>query len=154
MRFGEIIKKAWHITWHYRWLWVLGMFAGVTGGSSGGGGGSGGGNSSSLRQSFGSGTGGSGDACPTCEASCRRSALDSVHPRRHLLLFLIGIAFAIISIGARGGLVWAVNEIEEGRAPRLGEAWNAGFARFWSIFGLGVRASSSLWRSPASSWRL
>ncbi len=52
------------------------------------------------------------------------------------MLFVISIAFAVIGIGARGGLVWAVNEIEEGRAPRLGEAWNAGFARFWSIFGL------------------
>jgi hypothetical protein len=139
MRFGEIIKKAWHITWHYRWLWVLGVFAGVTGGSSGGGGGSGGGNGSSWRQSFGSGTGGSGADMPDFTGF--------LPTLQHWLPFIlivtvlfviIGIAFAVIGIGARGGLVWAVNEIEEGRAPRLGEAWNAGFARFWSIFGLGL----------------
>lgn len=138
MRFGEIIRKAWHITWHYRWLWVLGVFAGITGG---GGGGGGGGSSSNYRQSFGSG-GGTGSSTPAMPD------WNSIAPVvQHwvpfiliviLLLFLIGLAFAVISIGARGGLVWAVNEIEEGRAPRLGEAWNAGFARFWSVFGLGL----------------
>jgi len=138
MRFGEIIKKAWHITWHYRWLWILGMFAGITGGSSGGGG-SGGGNGSSWRQSFGSGRGGSGTGMPDFG-----SVLPTIQqwlPFILIVTFLLvvmGIAFAIIGIGARGGLVWAVNEIEEGRSPRLGEAWNAGFSRFWSIFGLGL----------------
>ena len=136
MRFGEIIRRAWHITWRYRWLWILGMFAGITGGT-GGGGGSGG--SSSYSKPFGSGTGGSSADLPDMHSVLAAA--------QHwlpfilivlLLLFLIGIAFAIISIGARGGLVWAVNEIEEGRAPTLGESWNAGFGRFWSIFGLGV----------------
>ena len=70
-----------------------------------------------------------------------------------LLLFLIGIAFAVIGIGARGGLVWAVNEIEEGRAPRLGEAWNAGFARFWSLLGPGAPAPAAARASPAFCWR-
>ena len=53
-------------------------------------------------------------------------------------LIIIGIVWWILSVAARGGLVFAVNEIEEGRAMSLGGAWNAGFARFWSIFGLSL----------------
>ncbi len=55
-----------------------------------------------------------------------------------LVLIIIGIVWWILSVAARGGLVFAVNEIEEGRTMRLGGAWNAGFARFWSIFGLAL----------------
>lgn len=138
MRFGEIIKKAWHITWHYRWLWILGMFAGVTGGGSGGGGGG-----NNWRTPGGTGTSSTSTDFPKDLPDLR-----SIEPLLQnwlpfililiVLLFVIGIAFAIIGIGARGGLVWAVNEIEEGRSPRLGEAWNAGFHRFWSILGLGL----------------
>ena len=140
MRFGEIIKKAWHITWHYRWLWVLGVFAGITAGAAAGAVAAAAataraGASRSARD------GGSGRrTCPTCEL--HRPLLQQWLPFILVVTSLccssIGIAFAVIGIGARGGLVWAVNEIEDGRAPRLGEAWNAGFARFWSIFGLGL----------------
>lgn len=34
--------------------------------------------------------------------------------------------------------MFAVNEVEDGRPLSLGWAWNAGFARFWSIFGLAL----------------
>ncbi len=138
MRFGEIIKKAWHITWHYKWLWVLGMFAGITGASGGGGGG---GNSSSYGRSFGSGSGTGTGAADVPDFSAFADQLQQWLPFiliALVLLVLVGIAFAVLAIGARGGLVWAVDEIESGRRPRLGEAWNAGFSRFWSIFGLGL----------------
>ena len=86
MRFGEIIKKAWHITWHYRWLWVLGVFAGITGGSSGGGGGSGGGNTSSFTPV--ASAPGAGPAVRRRHAGLERASADApalapVHPRRH-----------------------------------------------------------------------
>ena len=134
MRFGEIIKKAWNITWRYRALWVLGVFAGVTGGGGvGGGGGNGVG-------SFNNGAKPSTASNPI-NPEAIRAFLERWLPMivvGTVVLIVISIAFAIIGIGARGGLVWAVNEIEEGRKPRLGEAWNAGFARFWSLLGLGL----------------
>jgi hypothetical protein len=134
MRFGEIIKKAWNITWRYRALWVLGLFAGVTGG-----GGAGGNFSSGYNGGSNSGSGLSSGSNPF-DTEAVRTAVTHWLPAVIVgvaLLLVIGFAFSIIGIGARGGLVWAVNEIEEGRRPRLGEAWDAGFAKFWSLVALG-----------------
>lgn len=132
MRFGEIVKKAWALTWRYRMLWVLGLFAGATGGSFTTPGGS---------SSSGSSIGRSGSqfagATPTELLAQFRHLLPVVFVFV-MLLMLVGVAFWIISIGARGGLIWAVNEIEERRVPRLSQAWDAGFHRFWSVFGLGL----------------
>ncbi len=137
MRFGEIISKAWKITWRYRALWVLGLFAGVTGGGGGGGGGNYGNN-------FGSRTGtGSGSGNPFGSAELSRLGSQLTHWLPLIVvgiagLLVVGLVFAVLGIGARGALVWAVNEIEEGRRPALGESWNRGFARFWSLLGLGL----------------
>jgi len=142
MRWGEIIKKSWHITWRYRALWILGLFAGITGGSFGGGGSTGGGNNfSSLN---------SGSRSGTASSSAGSNPFSLIQAEHFLsqwlpviivvsaLLIVIGFALSIIRIGARGGLVWAVNEIEEGRTPRIGEAWSVGFSRFWSLLGLSL----------------
>ncbi|NTU71801.1 MAG: hypothetical protein HGB10_08290 [Coriobacteriia bacterium] len=140
MRYGEIIKKAWRITWTYKWLWVLGIFAGITGGSSGGGSGGGGSNGSSNLGSAFNGGGSSGSSGLPDMSGLGASVAQwlPVVIIFAALLVLIGIAFAVLGIGARGGLIWAVDEIEQGRVPSLGEAWSAGFARFWRIFGLGL----------------
>jgi hypothetical protein len=135
MRFGEIIKKSWNITWRYRALWVLGVFAGITGG-----GGAGGGGGNSFRGLSSPAPSSSGQSPPFNPDTFRTLAerwLPMIVAGAALLV-VIGIAFAIVSIGARGGLIWAVNEIEEGRRPKLGHAWDAGFSRFWSLFALGL----------------
>ena len=136
MGYGAIIKRAWQITWRYRALWVLGLFAGVSG-SSGGSGGGGNYNFNSLDSRSGS----SSNPFAGVDSSAFLRTIQSLLPViivGTLLLIVIGIAWWILSVAARGGLVFAVNEIEDGRPMRLGSAWNAGFARFWSIFGLSV----------------
>jgi hypothetical protein len=136
MSYGEIIKTAWRITWRYRWLWVLGLFAGVTGGSAGGG--------SSRSGSFPSGTSGSGSSgIPSLGGlgSLSGSMLTNlliIALAVLAVLIVLGVVWAILGVAARGGLVWAVNEIEDGRAARLGPAWSFGFSRFWRVFGLGL----------------
>jgi hypothetical protein len=135
MGYGEIIKRAWRITWRFRALWVLGLFAGVTGGSGGGG---------SARSNYSPGSGSNSDLS---------SSLSDLHPERFLtaaekfipilvvgfiVLFLVGLVWWVLSIAARGGLVYAVNEIESGRPFTLGQSWNAGFARFWTLLGLSI----------------
>jgi hypothetical protein len=134
MGYGSIIKRAWKITWRYRALWVLGLFAGVSGSS---GGGSGGGNYNF--NSLNSGSGSNSNPFASVDGRAFLRTLESLLPVivvGTLLLIVIGIAWWILSVAARGGLVFAVNEIEDGRPMRLGAAWNAGFARFWSIFGV------------------
>lgn len=140
MGFGEIIKKAWNLTWTYRRLWVLGVFAGATGGAFGFG--RWGTSSSSSRSS--SSTTGLDKALSGRWVTDPAYALEQVQHALPAVLMLVavavlvGIAMAVISTGARGALVWAVNEVEEGRSPTLSDAWDAGFSRFWSIVGLGI----------------
>ena len=139
MGFGDIIKRAWTITWRYRALWVLGLFAGVTGASGGGGGGGRGNyNFGSMGSNTGSGSGRLGSGL---DGAAMLRVLEKLLPIIIVVTFgliIIGIVWWILSVAARGGLVFAVNEIEEGRTMSLGGAWNAGFARFWSIFGLSL----------------
>ncbi|MDR3686290.1 MAG: hypothetical protein P4L93_04960 [Coriobacteriia bacterium] len=139
MEYGQIIKKAWRITWRYRFLWVLGIFAGITGW---GGQGSGG---YSPGQSFGSGSTSSGGSSTSPFSGGQLQQLSSTASRWIPVLIaagLIWIVFAlfmwVLNLAAQGGLVWAVNEIEDGRTPQLGSAWKQGFSRLWSVLGLGI----------------
>lgn len=132
MDYGAIIKRSWQIMWRYKALWVLGVFAGVSGCQ--GGGSSGGGNS--WRQSAGSDPFG-----PYQDLDLMAERMLTYLPLiigTFVLLFLLGIVWWVLSVAARGGLIVGVSEIEEGRERRLGELWSAGFARFWSLLGLGL----------------
>lgn len=133
MGFGDIIKRSWKITWRYRALWVLGLFAGVTGASSGGGS-SGGGN-------LGSNSGSSGGLPSGMDLQGLRSGFERLLPLIIVVtlgIVVISLVWWILSVAARGGLVHAVNAIEQGEPLSLGAAWNAGFRRFGSLFGLGL----------------
>jgi len=135
MGFGDIIKRAWHITWRYRALWVLGLFAGISGASTGGGSGY---NSSS--------SGSHGGAGPEQMFRSLDPATWADHFARYvpaivagtMLLIAIGFVLWIVGTAARGGLIRAVDTIEEGRTFTLGAAWDAGFGRFWRLLGLSV----------------
>ena len=139
MEYGQIIKKAWRIAWRYRFLWVLGIFAGITGwGGQGSGGYSGGG------RSFGSGgTSGGGSTSPFSAGQLQQfGATAGKWVPLLITAGLIWIVFALLmwalNLAAQGGLVWAVNEIEDGRTPSLGSAWQRGFSHLWSVLGLGI----------------
>lgn len=140
MGYGDIIKRAWSITWRYRALWVLGLFAGVTGASSGGG--SGGGNSGYSSSGSGSGSGASIDefmrALDPALLAERFIPLLPVVIAVTVLLVAIGFVLWVLGIAARGGLIQAVNAIEETRPFKLGTAWEAGFSRFWPLLGLSL----------------
>ena len=137
MEFGQIIKKAWDITWRYRYLWILGLFAGVTG--PGGGGGSTG--SGTGNRNFGTG---SGSGSSPFSASDMERFLSSAQHWLPIVVavivvwILIGFVIWLLSLAAQGGLIWAVNEIEEGRKPALRDAWSVGFRYMWKVLGLGL----------------
>jgi hypothetical protein len=132
MDYSAIIKRAWQVTWRYKALWVLGVFAGVSGCSS-----SGGSNYSSK-----GGSGADSGIMPSLPSSSQiQEWLLAILPALIalvILLFVVGIAWSVLSIAARGGLIVGVNEIEEGREPALPDLWRAGFARFWSLVGLDI----------------
>lgn len=116
----EIVKRAWRITWRYRILWVFGLFAAAAGGGGGG-----------LRGTFGNNftsRGGTG-AVPDAVRSWVVANLPFIILAA-AALFLIGIAFWMVSIAARGGLVYLVNEAAEERPVRARPGWAVGF-HFW-----------------------
>jgi hypothetical protein len=118
-----ILKRAWNITWRYKALWILGLFAGGAGGNSGGSRGF-----NNLGSNSGSGT---SRLQPQADELTRWA-------ESHLaLLILIGVALIliglllwVISIAAKGGLVWLSNEAADEREVRAGRGWRAGF-HFW-----------------------
>jgi hypothetical protein len=135
MRYGEIIQKAWKITWRYKFLWILAIFAGVTGPGGGGGGGGGSmpsmpsGSDSSSSNPFGHGAfPGSGDA----------QFIIGLLIAIGLIWLILALVWVVISISARAGLIWAVDQVESGTVPRLGPAWRVGFSRFWRMLGMGI----------------
>jgi hypothetical protein len=52
--------------------------------------------------------------------------------------FIIGLAIFVISNVARGGLITAVDAIEDGERPGFGQAWSAGWERVWTLLGIGI----------------
>ncbi|MCL2503443.1 MAG: hypothetical protein FWE94_02385 [Coriobacteriia bacterium] len=134
IRFGEIIKRAWQIMWRHKVLWVLGMFAGISGGCQGGV------NSSSNYRS---------SSAPDLSSLSDRLSPDflGVLPAFIAIIVvfvLIGLVWWILSLAAQGGLIAGVDEIEAGRAPRLGALWKAGFSKFLSLWGLDILAGLPL----------
>lgn len=128
MNWSYLIKRSWQITWRYKALWVLGLFAGISGCQPGGGGSGGGGN----RFSTGSGDGLPFD--PSSFPSVDRILLLVIVGA--VVLFLVGLVWAVFGIAARGGLVVAADWIESGQDAPLGRLWGAGFSRWFTLFGL------------------
>jgi hypothetical protein len=123
-----VLRRAWKVTWRYRILWLFGLFAG---GAGGGGGGGGGGN------------------WITSPDSQWLSAREIEHVGWWLqdnialvvavaaFFAVIGLGLLILSIAAKGGLVFLVNEAEEERPVRGLEGWGAGFRNWFRVFGIG-----------------
>ncbi|MDZ4169298.1 MAG: hypothetical protein U1E26_06545 [Coriobacteriia bacterium] len=137
MDLGRIIKRSWTITWRYKALWVLGIFAGVSGCSASGGSGSG---SSGGSSSSGSGAPWPGGFDPgdTTRLMERLVSLLPLLIAATVLIFFMGMVWSIFAIAARGGLVTGVSSVEDGAPRPLGQLWNAGFARFWTLLGLDI----------------
>lgn len=132
MDLGAIINRAVKITWNYKTLWILGFLAALGSGGSGSGFNFNFGSNTTLNQR-------SGQLPPWMQDIVR-------HPEPFVaaagvlacLFIIIGIAFAVISIIARGGLIAGVQQIETEGATTFGSAWKSGAARFWQLLGLSL----------------
>jgi hypothetical protein len=123
-----ILRRAWKVTWRYRILWLFGLFAGGTGGGSGGGGGSNW--STNMDQ----------DWLPMREIERIGWWLqDNVALILAVAAFfaVLGIGLFILSVAAKGGLIFLVNEAEEERPVSGMDGWAAGFRNWFKMFGIG-----------------
>jgi len=119
-----VLKRSWRVVWRYRILWLFGFFVG------GGGGGGGYGNYSLRGEEF----------DPAALRGLERWIQDNIALLVAALAFfaVVGLAFFIVSIAAKGGLVHLVNEAEEDRPVRGFDGWGAGFRNWFKVFGIGL----------------
>ena len=133
MDYFGILKRAWNVTWNHKILWLFGLFAGA--------GASVGGNYNS--NSFNSLNQGSSNPFSGQSGQAALAQLQRALPLMivaGIILFVIGIAWFVLAIAARGGIIHLVNEAEESREVRGGPGWRAGFSKWWRVFGVGFLA--------------
>lgn len=126
MDYGRILSRAWEIAWRWKILWVLGFLAALGSGSRG----------VSFEYRFG------GEDLP---GWVQRWPGWQPSPRTivwlvvlGLLLLLLGLAFWLVSISARGGLIGGVVQVEEDGSTSFRRAWRVGWDCFWSLLGVAV----------------
>ena len=123
MDYGKILERSWQLTWKHKYLWILGFFAALGRQGSGSGGGS------NANYSF------SGDEF---------SELPEIFTNIGLwigvgiALFILGLIFWLVSTAARGGLITAVERIENGERLSLGAAFAAGTEKLGRLIGMNL----------------
>lgn len=132
MDFGKVLGRAWELTWRWKMLWVLGFLAAL----------------------------GQGSSAPQYNYSFSGNEFDqffdqySFSPFGNIDEFLAAVTIAIIgiicvailiavilwiiSVIARGGLIAAVQQIEDEGSTSFSRAWAVGTKKFWTLFGLGI----------------
>lgn len=138
MNYGEIVRRAANMVWNHKFLMILGFLAALGGGGT-------------FNLNFNSNNGGGnfdpgqipgvpefpfeGPFPGSFEATPRLSAM-------LVIVLCIGVLLALIlfvvSNVARGGMIAAVDGVEEGRRASFDQAWSAGWDRLWTLLGIGI----------------
>ena len=132
MDYGNILSRAWKITWNNKILWILGFLAGAGGGFNSGssGGGDGGG---------GAGPNNPPDILPPeLQRQFERPEVIGIILAIVCVLLLIALAFFVLSLIARGGLIGGIRLADDNGTVKFGEAWAIGRRYFWRTLGLTV----------------
>jgi hypothetical protein len=135
MDYGKIFARAWEIIWEHKFLIILGVLVALSGT------GSGGGNQSQYvfnQNDF------QWENLPSIEygAPLRDLGLPILAVAGIIVLvgvlILIGLVFWVAGTIARGGLISAVKEIDEGNPTSLSESFKAGWQKGWRLIGIGL----------------
>jgi len=120
MDYGHIIGRGWRITWNNKWLWVLGFLASLT----------------SMRSS--SNFSGRDNTMFESLSPEQMMAVSGAMLGLVCLALIVYIIFTLLSLAARGGLITAVAKLNRNEETSLGEAFNAGVAKIWSLVGMSL----------------
>ncbi|MCJ7716901.1 MAG: hypothetical protein MUO54_10350 [Anaerolineales bacterium] len=137
MDYGKLFSKAWDIIWKNKFLILLGVLIALSGG------GSNGGNPSLFTFS--------GDE--TDWQNFPGFDFEYGNPFQNLdlpliaiggivvlvlVLLLVSLVFWALGTISRGGLIGAVNEIEQGNSTNFSNAFQAGWQKGWRLIGIGL----------------
>jgi len=137
MDYGKLFSRAWDIIWKNKFLILLGVLIALSGG------GSNGGNPSQFTfrgdeadwQNFPGFDFESGNPFQNLDIPFLAIAGIVVLV---LVLLVIGLAFWALGTISRGGLIGAVNEIEQGNPTSFSDAFQAGWQKGWRLIGIGL----------------
>lgn len=129
MDVGRIFARSLELTWRYKFLWLLGLIMGLTGSGFG----SNGAPNFNFRNDQFRGTP-FGDGVPRLDGSLI-ALLFGVACLFFIVWLVLTFYFRFV---ARGGLVAAVRNIEEGGTPTLKSTWGEGQKYYARLLGLGL----------------
>jgi len=138
MDYSKIINRAASIVWNHKFLMILGFLAALGGGNNFNfnfDGNNNGGQGFDPGQIPGSGDFPFDRTFPGFEMEPRITALALVVV---CLGLLVGLLLFVVSNVARGGLISAVDTIEDGGHSSFMQAWRAGWDRLWTLLGIGI----------------
>jgi hypothetical protein len=128
--FGGILKRAWEITWRNKILWLLGILSAI-----GSGGGFRGGGNTNFNPNN------NPDFLPQLQRrfpNLDQNAIVAIILGVGCVLIIIAIAFWILSIIGRGGLIGGINLAETRGSVKFGEAWGIGTKYFITVLLIGL----------------
>ena len=122
MDYGDILGRAWRITWNNKFLWWLGLFLSLTGGGS----------------NFGRGANNmSNSDLPASDFGAPEFFGPAVIPII-CFVFLLALAFWVLSLIGRGGLIGGVNQIETDGTSTFRASWQVGTGKLWRLLGVSI----------------
>ena len=154
MNIGTLLSDGWNTVWNNKWILLLGMLATLAGGggASGGGGGSGNVNAANqfqdpafLEEQFGPeaidriSEGPLGPIIRAAELGLDPSSEDVLTaisgllaPFTPLIIFsiILGVVMFVVGNFGRAGLIYATNEIAEGRSSNFSDSFSKGTSFF------------------------
>lgn len=126
MDYVNTIKRGFALTWEHKFLWALGFLAAL---------GSGGSFSGSNYSS----SGGNMAGVEQWMTPERMAALTGGLVVFGCIGFIVGIILWLVALSARGGLIGAVAQMEQGAAkPSFGSAFRMGWSKVWRLAGMTI----------------
>lgn len=130
MDYGSVLKRAWTIVQENPYLLILGIIIALTGSNAGSG------SSYSVSDEQMGEVFGGAPIAEQFEAwmGVAMAAIVGLI----CLAFLVFLVLWLVAQVARGGLIAGVDTIEEGRSTSFVDSWRAGWARKWTLLGIGL----------------
>lgn len=126
MDYVDTIKRGFAHTWNNKFMWVLGFLAALGSGSA----------YSNSNYSFNSGDTAAIEQWMTPE---RVAALSAGLIAFSCVAVIVGIILWLVSLGARGGLIGAVSQMEQGTGkPTFRSAFRMGWSKVWRLAGMTI----------------
>lgn len=126
MDYLDTIKRGFAHTWNNKFLWALGFLAALGSGSG----------FSSSNNSF---NGGNMAGVEQWMTPGRMAALTGGLIAFSCVAFIVGILLWLVSLSARGGLIGAVAQLEQGKTtPTFRSAFGLGWKKVWRLAGMTI----------------